>query len=104
MSIQRKIIMPLATTITVGSNTVKHVVHKMFVANLPWTVGSKELKMYFSKFGYVSNASVIYDKTTAMSRGFGFVSYANRSCFIAAESHKNHLLEGRILTVQPATQ
>lgn len=78
-------------------------VQKLFVANLPWTVGNKELKLYFSKYGHVANASIVYDKNCGMSRGFGFVSYSNRSGFNAAVNQSVHALEGRALTVQPAS-
>lgn len=78
-------------------------VQKLFVANLPWTVGNKELKLYFSKFGHVASASIVYDKNCGLSRGFGFVSYSNRSGFNAAVNQSVHALEGRALTVQPAS-
>lgn len=78
-------------------------VQKLFVANLPWTVGNKELKLYFSKYGHVSSASIVYDKNCGMSRGFGFVSYSNQSGFNAAVNQSVHALEGRALTVQPAS-
>lgn len=28
-------------------------IHKLFVSNLPWTVGNQELKKYFASFGRV---------------------------------------------------
>ena len=50
---------------------------KLFVGNLPWTTGDEELKELFSEAGTVSSASVIKDKFTGRSRGFGFVEMAD---------------------------
>ena len=75
-------------------------VHKLYVANIPWTVGNVELKQYFSKFGQVSNASVIFDKNTGLSKNFGFVLYANFEGIDTACKCTEHKLEGNILKVQ----
>lgn len=78
-------------------------IYKLFVGNLPWTVGNRELQYYFSKFGHVSSASVIYDKSNGMSRGYAFVIFGHRDGYNSAANKTNHFLEGRVLTVQPAT-
>lgn len=75
-------------------------VHKLYVANIPWTVGHLELKQYFSKFGQVSNASIIFDKNTGLSRNFGFIVYTNSEGVETACNHTEHKLEGNILKVQ----
>lgn len=76
---------------------------KLFIANVPWTVGNRELKLFFSKYGHVSTASIVYDKNCGMSRGFGFVMFSNRNGYNAAVNQTVHALEGRVLIVQPAT-
>lgn len=78
-------------------------IQKLFVGNLPWTIGNNELKMYFSKFGHVSNVNVIYDKTIGMSKGYAFVTFSTREAFTAAVNKQNHLLEGRVLTIETAS-
>lgn len=85
------------------SQQVRTNIQKLFVANVPWTVGNRELKLYFSKFGHVANASIVYDKQCGMSRGFGFVQYSNRSGYNAAVNQAVHSLEGRALIVQTAS-
>lgn len=90
---------------TTASSTLaagRHI-QKLFIANVPWTVGNRELKLFFSKYGHVSNASIVYDKNCGMSRGFGFVMFSNRSGYNAAVNQTVHALEGRVLIVQPAT-
>lgn len=76
-------------------------VYRLYVGNLPWTVGHTELKQYFSKFGPVQNALVVFDKNTGLSRNYGFVTYANREGFETATG-ATHKLEGNSLKVQPA--
>lgn len=78
-------------------------VQQLFVANVPWTVSNRELKLYFSKYGHVANATIVFDKQCGMSRGFGFVQYSNRSGYNAAVNEAVHALEGRALIVQPAS-
>lgn len=78
-------------------------IQKLFVANVPWTVGNNELRMFFSKYGHVASATVVYDKTCGMSRGYGFVVFSNRNGFTAATQPGTvHSIEGRVLNVQPA--
>ncbi|XP_055902489.1 SRA stem-loop-interacting RNA-binding protein, mitochondrial [Eupeodes corollae] len=77
--------------------------YKLFVGNLPWTVGSRELQLYFSKFGNVANASVIFDKNNGFSKSYGFVVFSTRDAFNSASNHTHHLLDGRVLRVQEAS-
>lgn len=79
------------------------VLQKIFVGNLPWTVSSKELQMYFSKFGPVTSSNVVLDKNIGMSKGFGFIVFGTREGYNSAINKQIHFLEGRCLTVQPAT-
>lgn len=46
---------------------------KLYVGNLPWSVDSNELKEIFSVAGPVKSASVITDRETGRSKGFGFI-------------------------------
>lgn len=47
--------------------------NKLFVASLPWGVDDQELKDLFSKVGNVLSATVIINRDTGKSKGFGFV-------------------------------
>jgi RNA recognition motif-containing protein len=47
--------------------------NKLYVGNLPWSVGDEELKKMFSEYGEVLNANVITDRNSGRSRGFAFV-------------------------------
>jgi len=75
---------------------------KLYVGNLPWTIGHTELRQYFSKFGHVTNASVVFDKSTGFSKNYGFVLFSNKEAFDTAINTQNHNLEGNSLNVQSA--
>lgn len=74
---------------------------KVFVGNLPWTVGHRELRQHFAQFGHVVTSNVIFDRSTGMSKHFGFVQFGNRTGYDAALNKATHLLEGHILDVHP---
>lgn len=73
---------------------------QLYVGNLPWTVGHRELRKHFSQFGYVIKANVVFDKSTGMSKGFGFVQFGNNNSYDAAVRKSTQILEGKILDVQ----
>jgi len=50
----------------------------IYVGNLSYSATEKDLRDAFGKYGDVSNASVIMDKMSGRSRGFGFVEMPNR--------------------------
>jgi RNA recognition motif-containing protein len=50
----------------------------IYVGNLSYSATEKDLREAFGKFGAVSSASVIMDKMSGRSRGFGFVEMPNR--------------------------
>jgi RNA recognition motif-containing protein len=78
-------------------------VQKLFVGNLPWTIGHKELKLYFSKFGHLNSANVIFDRQTGISRGYGFIVFSTKDGYLNATNKQYHNLEGRVISVQPAS-
>lgn len=86
-----------------GASALARGVQKLFVGNLPWTISTKELQAYFSKYGHIQSSNVIYDKTTGLSRGYGFVVFSTRDGYSNATNKSYHSLEGRVLDVQPAS-
>ncbi len=50
---------------------------KIYVGNLPWSTTNDDLQQLFSQHGAVISASVLTDKMTGRSRGFGFVEMEN---------------------------
>lgn len=74
---------------------------KLYVGNLSFRVTSEELRDLFSQYGNVTSASVISDRDTGRSRGFGFVEMADGG-EAAVEALNGQDLQGRALTVNEA--
>ena len=47
---------------------------EIYVGNLPWSTSDQELADAFSAFGKVEKASIISDRNSGRSKGFGFVT------------------------------
>jgi len=50
---------------------------KLYVGNLPFTVGDADLQSLFSQAGTVKSAQVIKDRASGRSKGFGFVEMSS---------------------------
>eukprot|EP00919_Chromeraceae_sp_WS-2016_P005099 GHVR01012065.1.p2 GENE.GHVR01012065.1~~GHVR01012065.1.p2 ORF type:complete len:106 (+),score=14.21 GHVR01012065.1:392-709(+) len=50
---------------------------KLFIGGLPEDITEEELTEYFSKYGPVESAQIIYSKTSHKPRGFGFVYFGH---------------------------
>jgi cold-inducible RNA-binding protein len=76
---------------------------KLYVGNLPWSVDDSALKETFSEAGTVETATVIKDKMSGRSKGFGFVEMATEEePQKAVEMFSGKEMEGRPLTVNEA--
>jgi len=77
--------------------------NKIFVGNLPFKIRGAELKDLFTEFGEVVDATVILDKFTKRSKGFGFVEFdSDEAAKKAVEAMNEKEVEGRPLTVNIA--
>jgi RNA recognition motif-containing protein len=75
----------------------------LFVGNLSYEVNDEDLREAFGAFGSVSSATVISDRETGRSRGFGFVEMGTEAEGRAAiEELNNSDLKGRPLNVNEA--
>ena len=76
---------------------------KLYVGNLSFRTSSEDLEQLFSQAGTVQSASVIEDRETGRSRGFGFVEMATAEEGQAAIAQFNGKeVGGRALTVNEA--
>jgi RNA recognition motif-containing protein len=76
---------------------------KLYVGGIPYSTTQDGLSDAFSQAGTVSSATIITDKMTGRSRGFGFVEMATEEEAQNAISMWNGKeLEGRTLTVNEA--
>jgi len=76
---------------------------KLYVGNLSWNTTDADLRETFSQFGEITEATVITDRDTGRSRGFGFVTFedsASSEKAIATLDGSN--LDGRTIKVNEA--
>ncbi len=76
---------------------------KLYVGNLGYGIGNRELEQLFAPHGTVRSAEVITDRITKQSKGFGFVEMGSDQearAAIAALNGKE--IEGRTVTVNEA--
>lgn len=75
----------------------------IYVGNLPYNITEDELRDVFAEFGEVSRASVITDKFSGQSKGFGFVEMPNNSeADEAIKALNESSLKGRNIKVNQA--
>eukprot|EP01100_Stratorugosa_tubuloviscum_P001846 TRINITY_DN141_c0_g1_i2.p1 TRINITY_DN141_c0_g1~~TRINITY_DN141_c0_g1_i2.p1 ORF type:complete len:116 (-),score=36.69 TRINITY_DN141_c0_g1_i2:117-464(-) len=74
---------------------------RVFVANLPGRSNRHNLSTHFSKFGEVVFSTVVIDRETGVSRGYGFVEFGDPDIASSVVSQE-HVLEGNVLKVSAA--
>jgi RNA recognition motif-containing protein len=73
---------------------------KLFVGGIPYSVQQEELQELFAKCGEVTSATIVRDKFTNQSRGFGFVEMATEEQAAEAIKQLNgSQLGGRTIVV-----
>lgn len=81
---------------------------RIYVGNLPYTADQQQLAQLFGAFGEVIEATVIVDRGTGQSKGFGFVQMANEDEAHNAIASLNGTMLGnrtiRVNEAQPRTE
>ena len=76
---------------------------KLYVGGLPYATTDTELKDAFSQAGTVTSATIIMDKMTGRSKGFGFVEMSSdEEAQAAIDMWNGKDFGGRSLTVNEA--
>lgn len=78
---------------------------KLFVGNLPFATTDQDLQNEFANAGLVNSATVIKDRETGRSRGFGFVEMStDEEAQKAIEMFNGKEMEGRAIVVNIARE
>ena len=86
-------------------NGVKRMSARLYVGNLPYSVGENELRRLFSQAGTVESVTLPLDRETGRPRGFGFVQMAEQGeADNAIQTFNGYKLEGRQLRVNIAQE
>ena len=81
----------------------QHMSNKLFIGGLSWDTDDASLRSAFEPHGEIQEATVVTDRDTGRSRGFGFVTYVNRNdATKAIEAMNGADLDGRTLRVDAA--
>jgi RNA recognition motif-containing protein len=76
---------------------------KLYVGNLAFETSGENLRQHFAQAGTVETATVVEDRDTGRSRGFGFVEMSSKEEGEAAiQQFNGNDLNGRNLTVNVA--
>ena len=75
---------------------------KIYVGNLSWGTTDRDLEQLFSAHGEVRSATVITDRDTGRSRGFGFVEMEDQAANEAISALNDKEVDGRRLKVNEA--
>ncbi len=78
---------------------------KIYIGNLPWSATEAELTEMFTKFGSVTSATILTDRETGRSRGFGFLEMSEgEDADKAIQALDGTDMGGRALRVNEAEQ
>lgn len=76
---------------------------KLYIGSLPYDTTEEQLKELFSQAGTVDSATIIMDKFSGRSKGFGFVEMANEEeAQKAIESLNGHQVGDKSIIVNEA--
>jgi RNA recognition motif-containing protein len=76
---------------------------KLYVGNLSYSVTSRDLEQMFSAYGSVTSATLITDRDSGRSKGFGFVEMGNdKEAQAAISALHGKDVDGRALVVNEA--
>jgi RNA recognition motif-containing protein len=82
---------------------VRLMAKKLYVGNLSYDTTQEQLQALFSQAGEVSEVTLVNDRETGRSKGFGFVEMATETAAQEAIRRFNgHSLDNRTLTVNEA--
>ena len=77
----------------------------MYVGNVPFTTNEGELREAFEQYGAVESATIITDRHTGRSRGFGFVEMTDpEEARKAMDALNESMMGGRPIVVNEARQ
>ena len=75
----------------------------IYVGNLPYTTTEDELREQASQYGELTSCTIIIDRETGRSRGFGFIEMASdEEAEALIEGMNGNNMGGRMLTVNKA--
>ena len=75
---------------------------KVYVGNLSFNTNESDVRSAFEQYGTVESVTIINDRDTGRSKGFGFVEMSEEDANKAIAGLSGSQLNGRALTVNEA--
>ena len=75
---------------------------KLYVGNLPYAVDDTRLRELFGAFGAPLSTTVVVDRATGRSKGYGFVEMSDGDALKAIAGLNRTQLDGRTIWVNEA--
>lgn len=75
---------------------------KLYVGNLPYSVNDSSLRALFEAHGAVQTATVVSDRDSGRSKGFGFVEMSDADAQKAIGALNGSQMDGRTIRVNEA--
>lgn len=86
-----------------SSGRIRCCMKKLYVGNLPFSTDDNSLRGLFEPHGQVTSASIVMDRDTGRSRGFGFVEMSDDGeALRAVEAMNGQQVDGRSIVVNEA--
>ncbi|XP_027172251.1 UBP1-associated protein 2C-like [Coffea eugenioides] len=82
----------LHTVLSIVDDNPSH--RKIFIRSLGPKTTPENLHNFFSNYGEVEEAKVIFDRTTGYSKGYGFVTFKNAESFLLALENPSKKIDG----------
>jgi RNA recognition motif-containing protein len=76
--------------------------NKVFVGGLHYDTRDQEFRNYFSRYGRVVHAEVMFNRETHKSRGFGFIIFEVEESAIRVCEVAEHVIDGKVVEVKRA--
>lgn len=73
---------------------------KIFVGGISQSTTKEVLERYFSSFGVILEARILYDGNTGKSRGFAFVVFRDEESKLSVLDQKVHTIKGKVIEVK----
>ncbi|CEG50517.1 heterogeneous nuclear ribonucleoprotein [Plasmopara halstedii] len=90
------------TICSISASSLVGATKKIFVGGLHYETKDADFKKYFTQYGKVVSAEVMFNRETNKSRGFGFVIFESEASVEMVLQEANHVIDGKSVEVKRA--
>ncbi len=75
---------------------------RLFIGGISYDTTKQDLHEYFGRFGHIADCSIVYNRATGISKGYGFIKIKDRPVANIILEHGKHYIKGRLVDVDQA--